>query len=572
MKKIIIILLPFLILICSCVSQRTIKKQEEYKYLPVGHELLLNAGNNYNTTRNISANFSSYYRSLSQELPYIEKIEYIKINEYGDRYCYCDDNNALVGAFNYRLPDIHGFQVYYLTKQVCNARYKNSMQEICGNLILIDTISKNAKFINVFFEGYVEYGYASRFFTIDKNYNITLFNYFCSEGCSISKKYLITISPNQKIDIFECNCLNQENIYDIFSSSNEIPDVWIKKDSCQYYYQDLYYNNLQRRRFPYPASNYIRPEEVKLIVEDSVAYWSKYVETGNQRALNDSIKYLKKIDSLQNVIYPVDSILPFGPKSLEYLVNTNQNKIKFTITDRKNVYEHRKFQNFITEKGVKNRKLIYEAWMYYLNFHPNEYYIYEEDRIFLKLKTLQYIYLDEDIEDMNIEQKSDNFDEDGMLSRYEVNSAAWYASELFKENGIGYIAVRIPNIEGFEVYYSTTGVDAWDNSCDVQGKTEEACCFYHNNGDNYNCASDGYLIFYDRKKQHGNIISVYKLENSGFRFFYISKDKTIHVFEGQSGRRSWYSIDEETMDLSKTHEIKITKDKKFIINKIVEND
>ena len=538
MRKIIILFLS-LISICSCHSQRTIEKQETYKRVPVGHELLLNA-KEYNTLKYLSENLNSYYYGLSQdslsESPVIKEIEYVKIGDKDDRYCYCEDNNVLMNSFNYRLPDIHGFQVYYSTKQGCDARYTWNMDEICGNLILVDTISGQAKLINVFLVGYGDQHIAYRYFTIDENYNITIFNAAAyEEGFSMAKKYLITINSEQEINIFEHNCLNQRNVYDSFSSSDEIPDILIKKDSCQYY-RDLYEKLVHR--FPYPALNYLSPIEVELVVEDSVAYWAKYVEVGNQRAMNDSIKYLNKIERLQNVVHPVDSTLPFGPKSLEYLVETNQNKIKFTIF---------KDQDLTDEEELKNRKLIYDAWMYYLAFHPREF-PYSEDRIHLKLKTRQYINLSDE---ENIEE--DNFKED-------IN--------------IGHIAVRISNIQGFEVYYSTTGVDSHDNECGVDGwdKTEENCCYTRGFG----CDSKGYLIFYERKKQHGTIIPVY--ETYSDRFFYISKDNTIHIFEGETTKyyinHSFYEQEwtKSVVTLSKSHEIKVKKNKEFIINKIVQND
>ncbi|MDR0420681.1 MAG: hypothetical protein LBH30_04425, partial [Prevotellaceae bacterium] len=94
--------------------------------------------------------------------------------------------------------------------------------------------------------------------------------------------------------------------------------------------------------------------------------------------------------------------------------------------------------------------------------------------------------------------------------------------------------------------------------------------------DDYECYSKGSLVFYDRKKQHSIIIPVYELNPDAgcgflFRFFYVSKDNTIHIFDGCSSTcyRSGDDADcAKHVYLSKTYEIKITKDKEFIINKI----
>jgi hypothetical protein len=509
--------------VCACFSQSIIKKQETYKSLPMGHELLLNCKQNCNSRRLADNNFSSYYCNLSQdtlsELPVIQNIKYIKTNnDREDYFCLCEDDKAVKGNFNYRLPDYQGFQVYYSTNEGC----KRVNTNICGNLILVDTVSRHAKLINVFFEGYGDQHSVSRYFTIDKNYNITLFTHTCyEEGCYISKMYSIKINPNQKIDVFRHHCLPQGNIYDTQSDNDQIPDVLVRSDSCEYY-QKLYDNLQRRQRFPYPESNYLSLLEVELTAKDSVAYWSKYLKIAKQRYLNDSIKYVNKIDSLQNVIHPVDSILPFGPKSLEYLIKNNQNKIGFLISSNQ----------YISNEELKNRKLIHEAWMYYLAFHPQVFPI-EEDRILLKLNSRKYIHLYEDMENE-------------------------------EELDIGHIAVRISDMQGFEVYYSTTGIASYDNDCDVQFHTiEKDCC------SSKSCESKGYLIFYERKKQHGIIIPVYELSDGNyFNFFYISKDKIIYIFEGYNKYNNYY----QTFILSKSHEIKITQDKEFIINKIVANN
>src|SRR5690606_33731005 len=133
---------------------------------------------------------------------------------------------------------------------------------------------------------------------------------------------------------------------------------------------------------------------------------------------------------------------------------------------------------------IKNRKMIYETWMYYLWFHPyadadlGENYV---EKLLPAFKTYHYIKLNE----------KDNIER-------ELGS---------EKHGIGNLAIRISDIQGFEVYYTTTGVDAYDNKCSTYGKDEENCCFF----EDYKCNSLGHLVFYDRKNQHSTIIPVYGL-------------------------------------------------------------
>src|SRR5690606_9264397 len=112
-----------------------------------------------------------------------------------------------------------------------------------------------------------------------------------------------------------------------------------------------------------------------------------------ERRSRDSIKYwtafYHKRDSLQNIIHPVDSILPFGPKPLGQLVKNNEKAIDFKILKDKP----------LTNEGfIKNRKMIYETWMYYLWFHPyadadlGENYV---EKLLPAFKTYHYIKLNE---------------------------------------------------------------------------------------------------------------------------------------------------------------------------------
>jgi hypothetical protein len=246
-------------------------------------------------------------------------------------------------------------------------------------------------------------------------------------------------------------------------------------------------------------------------------------------------------------IHKDSCILPFGPKSLEYLVKTNQQIIGFAIPQN---------QDLTDEQELKNRKLIYETWMYYLNFIRRAYV--ENPEYSIEIKTVQYFDLDS-----------------YYFYKQELDFDSFIGNKVGRRKEYNY-AAKLPNIQGFDVYYSIVRSNLLTDPCKYFEKTEENCCFIHG----YYCQAKGYLNFYDREKQHSIIIPVYNL-NPGkeakqgefsYRFFYVSEDSTIHIFEGCSFEHDYTYIYDSRVSLFKTHEIKITKDKEFIINKIIEND
>ncbi|MAN28802.1 MAG: hypothetical protein CMH15_12620 [Mesonia sp.] len=248
-------------------------------------------------------------------------------------------------------------------------------------------------------------------------------------------------------------------------------------------------------------------DEIQKLIQSSFKDSIHYKELAKKRFLEDSIKFSIKYnritDSLQSIIHPIDSILPFGPKPLGQLVENNKNFLGFYI----------KQGDSITEKKKKERKDIYDIWMYFLKLHP---------------------YVDADLSE-DYEEKLlppiENYEivENTLLSTLIQDG---YQKEYNPVNGS--FVTRLSNINNYELYYTTTGVD-YPIGCGAFAKKEEDCCFAK---DGYDCNSTGYLILYNREEKFATVIPAYILNNSqsyGFQiqFFYVSNN-TIFIYQGYS--------------------------------------
>ena len=333
------------------------------------------------------------------------------------------------------------------------------------------------------------------------------------------KKYLL---PKELVNFNKDSLLNYVILYDLYTKRRRKINNIIK-------YDFLKDNELQKLiRDSYKDSIYFKQLVLNRRKQDSISYWSAY----NNRK-----------DKLQNIIHPVDSFLPFGPKPLGRMIEGNIDRINFTVLE----------EGSISIEDTKNRKDIYDIWMYFLEFHP-----YEEDEdlgddyvelVLPKIKSYEAINLG----------INENLDE---LSFTDYSS---FSSPSFQ--------VRISNIGNYEVYYATTGVDSGKNNCGKRNHEIENCCF---SKFGYFCNSRGYIILYDRKKQHAKIITSYNLQmteegpESGyadFRFFYM-KDNVIHLFDGSS----WSNFDTNNdsfiydIEVGNTYEIQILDNGNLVVD------
>lgn len=318
----------------------------------------------------------------------------------------------------------------------------------------------------------------------------------------------------------------------------------------------MYYNKLiKKRRIEIGKQlkgNEIRffiDEQIHQIIKDSMRISEKYKQIVAENRKKDSVSYLKNYhrinDSLKNIINPIDSILPFGPKSLGNFIANNDNEIYFNEVKGK----------VLTALQKKKRKDIYDAWIFFLKLHPNsdadlsEGYI---EKLLPPTHTYDFVEID---------------------GRNGLNGYLDYDDYQHDFNPFqAKFVTRISNIKNYEVYYTTTGND-FPSGCNNIGKKEDECCFKY---EGYDCNSTGNIILYDRKKKHSVIIPAYELnmEELSFMFFYISKDEKIYIFKGDYSYKGGNSIsfDSKTMKLEKFYEIKINTDNTITVNKIYSNE
>ncbi len=252
-------------------------------------------------------------------------------------------------------------------------------------------------------------------------------------------------------------------------------------------------------------TNYLlTQDEIQSLIQSSFKDSVYYKELSTNRFKKDSIKsaikFNKRKDSLQKIIYPIDSILPFGPKFLGKLVRNKTNYFGFQVKRRDSL-----------SKEQKNKKKdVDDAWQYFSKFFPNEDLddLYYPKNLLPSIKTYEIIKL--------------GFDP---LNYNQIFNPK-YAS--FK--------TRISDIGGYEVYFTT-----------VEGK------------------GLGFLLFYNREKQHSIAIPVLSF-NDPTRFFYI-KNNTIYIYDYASYNQD-YSPNKkpDILEINKTHEIKILNNGNIVIN------
>lgn len=260
----------------------------------------------------------------------------------------------------------------------------------------------------------------------------------------------------------------------------------------------------------YRMVNFLSNKEVLDLIEHSYKDSSYYQTLAINRYKKDStdaaVRFNKRIDSLQLIIHPVDSILPFGAKQLGEMLDVDKKYLGFSFPQGDTLSDL---------KDIKSRKDIYDIWMYFLKFHSNAELDWRDnydEKLLPPIKTYDHIQLG--IETINNDQKID-------------------------PRNPGF-PTRISDINGYEVYYSTTGMD-YPVECSTDFKEIDDCCFAHQG---YDCSTAGYITLYNRERQHATIIPTYILQYSQsfdlqIQFFYI-KNNVIHIFDGRAGTRFGY--------------------------------
>jgi len=310
------------------------------------------------------------------------------------------------------------------------------------------------------------------------------------------------ISLNQHICLFIAltaliGCKNSHNIAD----NNQA-----KKDSLVDTYE-FPRNHLEN----FPNRFKLTDEEARVVLKDSAENWSKYLRIARERFLKDSLKFYNNNDSLSRIVHPVEQSVPFGPQSITDLFSDLSQEV--TLKTNSN-------QDELADSSARLRSQVFDVWKYYLELHP------AADSDLVDGYTEKRLPPTKTFELIKIDKNSSLTSKWGESSEYAFDPQ----SDVFQ--------IRLQDMHEFEVYYSTTGVDSFSNGCGVHNKTAENCCYSFTG---YNCNSVGYLIIYQRSRQHSTIVPIFELKTEGdggrisFRFFFIDKDYKIHLYDGFSG-------------------------------------
>jgi len=279
--------------------------------------------------------------------------------------------------------------------------------------------------------------------------------------------------------------------------------------------------------------------EARLILKDSSKYWQKYLQIAQERWRKDSIKFYGRKDSLSKIVHPVDKSIPFGSGNLKQLMSGKSKEILLKIS-----FDNEKISDSISLL----KSDIFKIWTYYLKLHP---------------------YVDANLTEKFVEKRlptTKTFELIKIDKNSSLTTKFGEASEYYFDPKFGEFQIRLQNIFDFEVYYTTTGRYSSLNGCGIHYKTEENCCFSFTG---YDCNSTGYLILYEKTKQHSIIIPVFEMKTEGdggltsFRFFYLDEDFKIHLFDGYSGMTDYsYSArkyQSNTIRIVKSYEVPIQK-------------
>jgi len=130
----------------------------------------------------------------------------------------------------------------------------------------------------------------------------------------------------------------------------------MKSDSSKYW--DKYKIIAQIRKDSLSNLIHLSFKERGEMIKDSITYWKKNKKIALERGLHE----IKRKDSLQKIIYPIDAILPFGPKFLGKLVKNKTNWFGFQI----------KRGDSLSKEQKRNKKDVNDAWKYFSKFNPDD--------------------------------------------------------------------------------------------------------------------------------------------------------------------------------------------------------
>lgn len=283
-----------------------------------------------------------------------------------------------------------------------------------------------------------------------------------------------------------------------------------------------------------PNVDYLTIDEALTVIMDSTENWSSKQELALQRKQSESLRG-NYIDSLKGVIHPIDSTIPFGPAPLLKLSSNRKRRTSFTKKVGKALQD---------TDSTQSRKAIYESWMF-----------------FLKLN----MALDDSTEDSYGKFLPSITNYDFILEdKLQLDNYKRRFKEIYLNNS--FYSTRIGNIGIYEVYYYVLQLgDSF--GCHPYDKPLEDCCYTPG----YDCDYEGFVLLYDRSKKYAEILHAYYIAAESFRFFSITEDEVIHVFQGErkkswdSRNRSVSSTDSISMELKEEFRVRILEDSKILL-------
>jgi hypothetical protein len=129
--------------------------------------------------------------------PAIQNIEFIKCGDYIEQsYTFDSTLQKSVDSCRYRLPNIGVYECYYSFRR----EIVNTYSCAYGNLLLVNSTTRNCNVINLYYEGASDSHVVFRYFFIN-NDTITIYNgSFYDDGCYLHKMHIVSIDE-EKISV-----------------------------------------------------------------------------------------------------------------------------------------------------------------------------------------------------------------------------------------------------------------------------------------------------------------------------------------------------------------------------------
>jgi hypothetical protein len=142
--------------------------------------------------------FHNINHGNSMLTPKVEHLEILKIGTNYKNASHYFDTLAIKSIENckFRLPRIGIYHCYYFFQESKTHSYGDY-----GNLLLLDTLNRKGKLLNIYYDYGGDQSVSSRYFLIDKNV-INLYGGSCyDDGCGLSETFRIKISQEGKVEI-----------------------------------------------------------------------------------------------------------------------------------------------------------------------------------------------------------------------------------------------------------------------------------------------------------------------------------------------------------------------------------